>query len=53
MEKCKDCIFYGKPCDAPATVEDMCMWYPSDDNGYALPCEDAAENKNLGERKCF
>lgn len=43
MSKCKDCIFYGRPCDAPESVEAMCMWFPSDDNGEELPCEDSAE----------
>lgn len=40
-EKCSKCVYYGKPSDAPETVAPMCMWEPSEENGYNTPCEES------------
>lgn len=38
--KCIECVYYGRPADAPETIEAGCMWKPSEDNGWDLPCEE-------------
>lgn len=37
--KCVGCKYFGRACDAPETVEEDCMWQPSEENGWILPCE--------------
>lgn len=41
MEKdCNSCIYYGRPSDAPETVDEECMYIPTEDEdyNYTLPC---------------
>ena len=40
-EKCKNCECFGRPGDAPETVEKDCMWewYKEDDESYIPPCK--------------
>lgn len=38
--KCVGCVHYGRPGDAPETTEEDCMWQPSEDNGWNLPCKE-------------
>jgi hypothetical protein len=37
--KCECCTFYGLPSDAPKTLDKFCMWEPSEENGWDIPCE--------------
>lgn len=39
-KECERCFYYGVPADAPETVEPECMWTPSEDDGWELPCEE-------------
>lgn len=39
-EKCFDCIYWDKPSDAPENVPFDCMWQPSEENGWELPCRE-------------
>lgn len=39
LEKCKNCSYYGKAVDAPETVENDCMWVPTDGEDIR-PCEE-------------
>lgn len=46
--KCENCIYYGTAADAPETVEPECMWQPNEENGYDLPCVEAAARAAQG-----
>lgn len=37
--KCVDCTYLGRPADAPDDVLG-CLWNPSEEDGYSIPCED-------------
>lgn len=39
QSKCVGCKYFGRACDAPETVGEDCMWQPSEENGWILPCE--------------
>ena len=38
--KCVNCSYFGRPSDAPETVERDCIWQQSEEDGWNLPCED-------------
>ena len=40
MKKCEECYYYGKAADEPETVEEECMWLPSEEDGECRSCED-------------
>ena len=40
-EKCKDCVYYGRPSDAPENTPLDCMYQPEEGKGYELPCEES------------
>ena len=48
MKKCEECYYYGKAADAPETVEEECMWLPSEEDGECRPCEDGNKKTVLG-----
>lgn len=35
---CINCCYYGIAGDAPEDTEPGCMWTPSEDDGWELPC---------------
>ena len=35
---CSSCCYYGRPSDAPETVEEECMYIPAEDEDYTPPC---------------
>ena len=39
--ECERCYYFGKAADAPESVEEECMYIPSEDNDfdYTRPCE--------------
>lgn len=45
---CERCYYYGKAADAPETVEEECMWIPSEEDGYNRPCEAGCEKTVIG-----
>lgn len=54
MKKCEGCEHYGKPIDAPETVEKECMWVPSEDEE-ERPCDEMTEETKrdiLGDLLC-
>lgn len=36
---CNGCFYYGRPSDAPETVDEECMYIPTEDEDYTPPCE--------------
>lgn len=38
--KCVNCKFFGKKVDAPAMSKEECMWKPSEENGWEIPCKE-------------
>ena len=42
-KKCEKCFYYGRPSDAPETVDKDCMYVPEKNNDgytdYTLPCK--------------
>lgn len=47
MMNCESCYYYGKAADAPETVEEECMWTPSEEDGYNRPCEKGDKNGTI------
>lgn len=45
-KECENCIYYGRPSDAPETVPEDCMYIPAKDEDYTLPCEDFGDENN-------
>lgn len=37
--KCAKCFYIGKPGDAPESASLDCMWQPSEENGWNMPCD--------------
>lgn len=48
MMNCERCYYYGKAADAPETVEEECMWIPSEEDEYNRPCEAGCEKTVIG-----
>lgn len=46
-KECEGCKYFGKVPDAPETVEADCMWTPSEENGWDIPCEEWRNNDEL------
>lgn len=48
--ECEKCFYYGRPADAPETVEKDCMFVPTgegDDCNDILPCERYSDLEDL------
>ena len=43
--KCAKCFYFGKPGDAPEDIPDDCMWEPSENNGWEMPCEEIEQER--------
>lgn len=41
MKKCKECCYYTKPVNAPETVTAGCMFIPSEEEDWKMPCCEA------------
>lgn len=39
VKDCNRCFYYGRPSDAPETVDEECMYISTEDEDYTPPCE--------------
>lgn len=44
-KECVKCTYFGRAADAPKTVELACMWLPSEENGWDIPCEETEKEE--------
>ncbi|MDD7391212.1 MAG: hypothetical protein PUG60_16450 [Lachnospiraceae bacterium] len=49
--ECEKCVYFGRPIDAPESIDPDCMWVPSEENGWEIPCEQFPDLKNMKDPK--
>lgn len=47
MKKCEECRYYGRPGDAPETVEKGCLFILSEEDGWEMPCCEMEEVEDI------